>query len=24
VYTQHGMTDMKSIQSVPVSFGILF
>lgn len=24
VYTQHGMTDLKSIQSVPVSFGILF
>ena len=24
VYTQHGMTDLRSIQSVPVSFGILF
>ena len=24
VYTQRGMTDLKSIQSVPVSFGILF
>jgi len=24
VYTQHGMTDLKSIQSVPVSFGIMF
>jgi hypothetical protein len=24
VYTQHGATDVKSIQSVPVSFGIVF
>ncbi|HEY2375132.1 MAG TPA: outer membrane beta-barrel protein [Gemmatimonadaceae bacterium] len=24
VYTQHGATNLKSIQSVPVSFGILF
>jgi hypothetical protein len=24
VYTQKGMTNLKSIQSVPVSFGILF